>query len=29
MASSTDSIWVLIYSIVLIVVMVLWAYVPA
>jgi hypothetical protein len=29
MASTSDSIWVLIYSIVLILVMVLWAYVPA
>jgi len=29
MASTSDSIWVLIYSIVLVLVMILWAYVPA
>jgi hypothetical protein len=29
MASTSDSIWVLLYSIALILVMVLWAYVPA
>jgi hypothetical protein len=29
MASTSDSIWVLVYSIVLLLVMVLWAYVPA
>jgi hypothetical protein len=29
MASTSDSVWVVIYSIVLVLVMVLWAYVPA
>jgi hypothetical protein len=29
MASTSDSIWVLVYSILLVLVMVLWAHVPA